>query len=129
MGFFKLWWERLYVKLLWKFAKLWEVKPFLKADPNEYCPACGARRGEIRAVTDGTRVTVRHGCKECTYQWDTETVTEIDQRQIIPFVEEPEETEEEEAVRQAKTRRFVKIPFSGKGGVKVNGKELKEKGK
>ena len=113
--------SKVRLKLLYRIAKFFEVKPFLEADPNEYCPACGAREGKIQAVglqsadPGGSKVALLHECAACKYKWLAESVTIIKNH----LMEEPALDEEQEAIKiMTADKRTKSIRVSGK---KVNG--------
>jgi len=71
------WMARLYVWL------------FKRVPVNGLCPACAHRKGEIQAVTDGTRVMVEHTCKVCRWVWQQPTALLIGPDQIVERLKAP----------------------------------------
>lgn len=43
--------------------------PERKIDPNDRCPSCGHREGQIRAYDNEGRPLVQHTCKVCLAKW------------------------------------------------------------
>jgi hypothetical protein len=63
-----------WLAIRWTFKFLFVPPPIPvvepKIDPNEMCPSCGHRDGEIRAIAQVSQPPlVRHTCKVCQAQW------------------------------------------------------------
>lgn len=120
----KTWWLQFKFKALYLLAQLVGIRPFIKVDPNEYCPACGHRKGRVVAVANATDVAVRHLCDVCQWQWDTPTVSVILPTQIIAPVQDTEEDEPESFRKPGQFERFVQVKHRSE--MKVNGLSLKD---
>lgn len=68
---------------LWlKAALYWLLKLFVPSpirpdpviDPNEKCPWCGARSGQIKAGKNGNLACVWHVCTVCSGTWASDPV-------------------------------------------------------
>jgi rubredoxin len=121
-----IWLEQLRFKFLYKLARLVSVKPFIKIDPNKYCPACGHTKGRILAVTDGTRVNIRHLCEVCQWIYEAQTVTDIPKESIVSDLKQEskeEPTAEELAQPRDKFERFVRVT---RKDFRINGQPLSE---
>jgi hypothetical protein len=108
------------LKLLYRLAKLLEVKPFLRIDKHAYCPACGHRNGKIRVVVlaapdaSGSKVGILHDCEVCRYQWLEPSVSIIE-RHILTA---PTVDDEQEAIELMTSDKRTKNARSVR---KVNG--------
>jgi transposase-like protein len=105
------WLRKLRLKLLYSVARAIEIKPFLKADPNSYCPCCGHRNGTINAMAadgevEGSKVFLLHSCKVCNYRFAEASVTKIKHN----FMAEASEDSESQAIEiMSKDRRTKNI--------------------
>lgn len=113
------WLLKLRFRILYRLAKLVEIRPSLQVDPDQYCPACGSyERKEIQAVdlekpdASGSVVGVALACKVCKYQFLNPTVTVIKEH-----MGPPEQTEEQKEFEQMASDKRTK---SIRTVVKVN---------
>ena len=103
------WYAKIRVKILYYLAKLLEVRPFLRIDPNQYCPACGHRSGKIIAVPlksadeSGSKVGIGHRCEVCKFEFLEPTVTIIKSHMMGVL------SEEELALEEMKSDKRTKL--------------------
>jgi len=100
---FRQWLAKLRLTLLYNLSQFFAIKPPFRVNPNEYCPACGAEEGTIRAAVldkpdnGGSKIAILHTCKVDGYQWLEASATVIkDHIMPEPRLDDPEQ----EAIRQ-----------------------------
>jgi hypothetical protein len=106
------WFLKLAFKLSHAVARAIEIKPFLRVDVNEYCPACGHRKGKISAVVlqrpdeSKSKVGVMHTCAVCSFRWCESSVSVIEHHILdTPFDEEETLIEEMKSDKRTKNIR------------------------
>lgn len=117
------WFHRLFFFLSFRVRELFAVPNPVRRDPNEYCPACGNRKGKITAVLvepdqKGVKVAERHDCEICKFFWLEEAATSSHHVKN-PLLHVPTDEDEEQAVRtmtadkRTKTIRTNKVTVNG----------------
>jgi hypothetical protein len=108
------------LKLRYRLAKLFEVRPFLRIDVHAYCPACGHRKGKIKVVllakpdSGGSKLAILHTCAVDGYQWLEPTVSIVEQHIMGEPPHDPEQEAIEVLTNDPRTKNI-------RGKKKVNG--------
>lgn len=116
------WFLKLRLKLLYSVLHAIEIKPFLKIDPNQYCPACGNTQKKILNAMvkepgdDGSKIAVVIACPGCNYRWAETSVTKI-----ANHMYEEDKDEAETNLREMKADKRTRMVRTQ---VKVNGSVL-----
>lgn len=118
------WFEKLFLVCFARLYHLIAVKPFLRrVDPNTRCPACGNRKGRIKAVvlekpdSQQSVIAILHTCELDGFQWlepSAQIITDEDHAMPVPRSAD----EEQEAIKELTASKHTK---SVRTGVKVNG--------
>lgn len=116
--------SKLRLKFLYHLAQLFTIEPFLRVNPNAYCPCCGSREGKIHCAVlekpdgGGSCLANHHRCAVCAYEWLESSVTTIKDH-IMGAA--PEEDPERRAVGILEADRRTKNVRVSPGTTKVNG--------